>query len=211
MYIDTVPNRNSRPAVLLREGWREGRRTRKRTLANLTDWPLEKIQALQTVLKGNYRPLTAADGFSIERTRPHGHVAAVLGTLRRLKLEQLIGATRGPERNAVVAMIVARVLEPRSKLALARRHLSEATLALYDVSSTYFEGRCCPLARYGYSRDGKRDKLQITFGLLTNAEGCPLAVEVFEGNTADPKTLGAVIAKCVNSSRLSGWCWSATV
>src|SRR5713226_7909932 len=183
--------------------------------------------------------------FSIERTRPHGHVAAVLGTLRRLKLEQLIGATRGPERDAVVAMIVARVLEPRSKLAtaralraatlsstlgellelsdcdeellyramdwllprqanieqaLARRHLSEATLALYDVSSTYFEGRCCPLARYGYSRDGKRDKLQITFGLLTNAEGCPLAVEVFEGNTADPKTLGAVIAKCVNSS-----------
>ena len=240
MYIDTVPNRNSRPAVLLREGWREGRRTRKRTLANLTDWPLEKIQALQAVLKGNYRPLTAADGFSIERTRPHGHVAAVLGTLRRLKLEQLIGATRGPERDAVVAMIVARVLEPRSKLAtaralraatlsstlgellelsdcdeellyramdwllprqakieqaLARRHLSEATLALYDVSSTYFEGRCCPLARYGYSRDGKRDKLQITFGLLTNAEGCPLAVEVFEGNTADPKTLGAVIAK----------------
>src|SRR5216683_1735486 len=240
MHIDTVPNRNSRPAVLLREGWREGRRTRKRTLANLTDWPLEKIQALRAVLKGNYRPLTAADGFSIERTRPHGHVAAVLGTLRRLKLEQLISATRGPERDAVVAMIVARVLEPRSKLAtaralraatlsstlgellelsdcdeellyramdwllprqakieqaLARRHLSEATLALYDVSSTYFEGRCCPLARYGYSRDGKRDKLQITFGLLTNAEGCPLAVEVFEGNTADPKTLGAVIAK----------------
>ena len=241
MHVDTVPNRNSRPAILLREGWREGRRTRKRTLANLSDWPLEKIQALQAVLKGDYRGLSAAAaGFSIERTRPHGHVAAVLGTLRRLKLDRLLASTRSPERDAVVAMLVARVLEPRSKLAtarelraatlastlgellklsdcdeellyramdwllprqgkieqaLARRHLSEATLALYDVSSTYFEGHCCPLARYGYSRDGKRDKLQITFGLLTNAEGCPLAVEVFEGNTADPQTLSAVIAK----------------
>ena len=78
---------------------------------------------------------------------------------------------------------------------LAKRHLKEGTLALYDVSSTYFEGRGCPLARYGYSRDGKRDKLQITFGLLTNAEGCPVAVEVFEGNTADPATLSSVIAK----------------
>jgi hypothetical protein len=247
MYVETVPNRNSRPAILLREGWREGRRTRKRTLANLTEWPREKIQALQAVLKGNYRSLAPADGFSIERTRPHGHVAAVLGTLRRLRLDRLIAPTRGPEREAVVAMIVARVLEPRSKLAtarelgattlastlgelldlsdsdeellyramdwllprqpkieqaLAQRHLSEATLALYDVSSSYFEGRCCPLARYGYSRDGKRDKLQITFGLLTNAEGCPVAVEVFEGNTADPKTLSSVIAKLREQFRL---------
>jgi transposase len=240
MYIETVPNRTSRPAILLREGWREGRRTRKRTLANLTDWPAEKIQALQAVLKGSYHGLTTADGLRIERTRPHGHVAAVLGTLRRLKLDRLLAAARCPERDAVSAMIVARVVEPRSKLAtarelraatlsstlgellklsdcdeellyramdwllprqskieqaLAKRHLSDATLALYDVSSTYFEGRCCPLARYGYSRDGKRDKLQITFGLLTNAEGCPVAVEVFEGNTADPKTLSSVIAK----------------
>ena len=78
---------------------------------------------------------------------------------------------------------------------LAKRHLREGTLALYDLSSTSFEGRCCPLARYGYSRDGQRDKLQITFGLLTNADGCPVAVEVFEGNTADPSTLSAVIAK----------------
>lgn len=240
MYVETVPNRNSRPAILLREGWREGPRTRKRTLANLTDWPLGKIQALQAALKGNYRGRAAAEGFSIERTRPHGHVAAVLGTLRRLKLDRLLAPIRGPERDAVLAMIVARVLEPRSKLAtarelcaatlsstlgelldlsdcdeqllyramdwllprqgkieqaLAQRHLSEATLALYEVSSTYFEGHCCPLARYGYSRDGKRDKLQITFALLTNAAGCPVAVEVFEGNTADPKTLSSVIAK----------------
>ena len=240
MYVETVPNRNSRPAILLREGWREGPRTRKRTLANLTDWPPAQIAALRALLKGDYHALAPAAGFSIERTRPHGHVAAVLGTLRRLKLETLIAPTRGPERDAVLAMIVARVLEPRSKLAtarelraatlsstlgelldlsdsdeerlyramdwllprqgkieqaLAQRHLSDATLALYDLSSTYFEGHCCPLARYGYSRDGKRDKLQITFGLLTNAEGCPVAVEVFEGNTADPSTLSSAIAK----------------
>lgn len=233
MYIETVPNRNSRPAILLREGWREGSRIRKRTLANLTDWPAAQVGALRAVLKGTAHALAPAHGFSIERTRPHGHVAAVVGTLHRL--DRLIAAQRGPERDAVVAMIVARVLEPRSKLAtarelraarlsstlgelldltdcdeeqlyramdwllprqakieqaLARRHLSDGALALYDLTSTYFEGRCCPLARYGYSRDGKRDKLQITFGLLTNAEGCPVA-----GNPADPATLSSVIAK----------------
>lgn len=240
MYIETVPNRNSRPAILLREGWREGRRTRKRTLANLSDWPAAQVEALRAVLKGNYQTLAPAPGFSIERTRPHGHVAAVVGSLRRLGLERLLATQRSPQREAVVAMIVARILQPRSKLAtarelraatlastlgellnlsdsdeellyramdwllprqdkieraLAKRHLGEGTLALYDVSSTYFEGRCCPLARYGHSRDGKRDKLQITFGLLTNADGCPIAVEVFEGNTADPTTLSSLIAK----------------
>ena len=241
MYVETVPNRNSRPAILLREGWRDGPRIRKRTLANLTDWPPAQIQALRAVLKGDYDLVAApAPGFTIARTRPHGHVAAALGTLRQLGLERLLAPACAPERDAVVAMIVARILEPRSKLAtarhlhgatlastlgelldlsacdeellyramdwllprqaqieqaLAQRHLSEGTLALYDVSSTYFEGRCCPLARYGYSRDGKRDKLQITFGLLTNAQGCPVAVEVFEGNTADPATLNSVVAK----------------
>ena len=240
MYIETVPNRNSRPAILLREGWREGRRTRKRTLANLTDWPAAQVEALRAVLKGDYPRLAPSSAFSIARTRPHGHVAAVLGTIRQLRLEPLLATRRSPERDAVVAMIAARILQPRSKLALARelraatltstlgellelsdgdeellyqamdwllprqpqieralakRHLQEGTLALYDVSSTYFEGRCCPLARYGYSRDGKRDKLQITLGLLTNADGCPVAVEVFEGNTADPSTLSAVISK----------------
>jgi hypothetical protein len=235
-----VPNRNSRPAILLREGWREGRRTRKRTLANLTDWPAAQVEALRAVLKGNFQLLGPPPGFSIERTRPHGQVAAVLGTVRQLRLEPLLAIQRCPERQAVVAMIAARILQPRSKLAtarelrtatlastlgellelsdcdeellyramdwrlprqprieraLAKRHLQDGTLALYDVSSTYFEGHCCPLARYGYSRDGQRDKLQITFGLLTNADGCPVAVEVFEGNTADPGTLSSVITK----------------
>ena len=240
MYIETVPNRNSRPAILLREGWREGRRTRKRTLANLTDWPAAQVEALRAVLKGNFQLLGPPPGFSIERTRPHGQVAAVLGTVRQLRLEPLLATQRCPERQAVVAMIAARILQPRSKLAtarelraatlastlgellelsdcdeellyramdwllprqprieraLAKRHLQDGTLALYDVSSTYFEGHCCPLARYGYSRDGQRDKLPITFGLLTNADGCPVAVEVFEGNTADPGTLSSVITK----------------
>lgn len=240
MYIETVPNRNSRPAILLREGWREGRRTRKRTLANLTDWPAAQVEALRAVLKGQYQVPAPSSGFSIERTRPHGHVAAVLGTIRQLRLEPLLATQRGPQREAVMAMIAARILQPRSKLAtvrelraatlastlgellnlsdcdeellyramdwllphqqrieraLAKRHLHDGTLALYDLSSTYFEGRCCPLARYGYSRDGKRDKLQITFGLLTNADGCPVAVEVFEGNTADPRTVSSIISK----------------
>jgi len=240
MYVETVPNRNSPPAILLREAWREGGRIRKRTLANLSKWPPAQIQALQAVLKGNYGGLAPTSELTIERTRPHGHVAATLGTVRRLKLDRLLSLQPCPEREAVLAMLVARVLEPRSKLAtarelraatlsstlgellelsdsdeellyraldwllprqaklesaLAKRHLSEGTLALYDVSSSYFEGQACPLAHYGYSRDGKRDKLQITFGLLTNAEGCPLAVEVFEGNTADPQTLSAIIAK----------------
>ncbi len=128
MYVEAVPNRNSRPAILLREGWREGPRTRKRTLANLTDWPPAQIEALRAVLKGDYHGLAPAGGFSIERTRPHGHVAAVLGTLRRLKLDTLIAPARSPARDAVLAMIVARVLEPRSKLATARE-LGAATLS----------------------------------------------------------------------------------
>src|SRR6202047_690255 len=240
MYSETVPNRNSRPAILLREGWREGRRTRKRTLANLTDWPAAQVEALRALRKGNFQLLGPPPGFSIERTRPHGQVAAVLGTVRQLRLEPLLATQRCPQRQAVVAMIAARILQPRSKLAaarelrtatlastlgerlglsdcheellyramdwllprqdqieqaLAKRHLSEGTLALYDLTSTYFEGHCCPLARYGYSRDGKRDKLQITFGLLTNADGCPVAVEVFEGNPAHLATLSSVITK----------------
>lgn len=240
MFVDVVPNRNSRPAILLRETWREAGQIKKRTLANLSDWPQAQVQALRAVLKGELSGLPGPQPFTIERTRPHGHIAATLGTLYRLKLEAVIAAQPSPEREAVLAMIVARILKPRSKLAtarelsaqtlsstlgelldlsdcdeeqlyqamdwllprqaqieqtLARRHLHDATLALYDITSTYFEGRCCPLARYGYSRDHRRDRLQINLGLLTNAEGCPVAVEVFEGNTADPDTLGPLLIK----------------
>jgi transposase len=242
MYLETVPNRTSRPAVLLREGWREQGKIRKRTLANLSDWADDRLEALRAVLKGDlsFRAAAAPRPFDIVRTRPHGHVVAALGTLRRSGLDTLLAARRSPQRERVLGMIVARILAPRSKLAtargladetlsstlgevlgleactedelyeamdwlvprqekieaaLAKRHLGERTLALYDLTSTYFEGRRCPLARFGHSRDGKRDKLQIVFGVLTNAEGCPVAVEVFAGNTADPKTLGAVVGK----------------
>ena len=239
MYIETVPNRNSPPAILLREGWREGGKVKKRTLANLSKWPKAKVDALRRVLKNE--PLVGREeAFDIARSRPHGHVAAVLGTLKRLRLGRLIGPQRSPERDRVVAMIVARVLDPGSKLAtarnlaeatagdsladalglgavdeddlyaamdwllkrqarieraLARRHLEEGALVLYDLTSVYLEGRKCPLAKRGHSRDGKRGKLQIEFGLLCDAEGRPVAVEVFPGNAADPATVGAQIEK----------------
>ena len=239
MYIDIVPNRKSPPAVLLRESIREHGKIRKHTLANLSSLSAVQIEFLRRILRGETL-VCAQDVFETLRSRPHGHVAAVLGTVRRLGLESLIGSKPSRERDLAVAMIVARILEPRSKLAtaraldaetlhsslgevmavedadedelyeamdwllarqerieqeLAKRHLSEGTLTLYDVTSTYFEGRHCPLARLGHSRDGKTDKLQIVFGLLTNEEGCPVAVEVFEGNTGDPVTLTSQVRK----------------
>jgi transposase len=243
MYVAVVPNRNSPPAILLRESYREGGRVKNRTLANLSDWPSERIEALRALLRdelavGSRGPLS--DAFVIERSLPHGHVAAVLGTLKRVGLDALLGKPSAA-RELVLAMLVDRVLAAQSKLAsarglsaatqasslgqmlklpgqvdedelyramdwlltrqsavenaLAKRHLSQGALVLYDVSSTYFEGRCCPLARLGHSRDGKSDRPQIVFGLLTTVAGCPLAVEVFEGNTADPKTLASQIGK----------------
>ena len=239
MYVERVPNRNSRPAFLLREGWREGKKTRKRTLANLTDWPTHQREALRRVLKGE--PVASPEElFDIVRSRPHGHVAAVLGTARRLGLARCIARSASRRRDVVLALVVARVLDPRSKLAtaralhaetpadtlgeslglgdveddelhapldwlrerqgaieqrLAKRHLCEGSVVLYDLTSTYFEGRRCPLARRGYSRDGKRGTLQIVFGLLCNREGCPVAVEVFDGNTADPNTVARQVEK----------------
>ncbi len=247
MYIETVPNRSSRPAILLREGWREGTRVRKRTLANLSDWPAPKIEALRRLLRDE--PLVAADpAFSVLRSRPHGHVAAVLGTLKKLGLDRLLAARRSPERDRSVALIVSRVLAPDSKLATARaldpdsatstlgeslgleaveaedlyaamdwlgerqvriekklaeRHLHDGTLVLYDVSSSYLEGRCCPLGRIGHSRDGKKGSLQIVFGLLCNADGCPVSIQVYEGNTGDPVTLKDQIDKVRSQFGLS--------
>ena len=239
MYIETVPNRNSPPAILLREGWREGGKVRKRTLANLSKWPKAKIEMLRRLLKDE--PLVGRDeAFDILRSLPHGHVAAVLGTLRRLRLERIVEPRPSPERDRIVAMIVARVLDPGSKLSLARglaaatardslaaalgldaldeddlyaamdrlvarqarierslarRHLGEGSLVLYDLTSVHLEGRRCPLAARGHSRDGRKGKLQIEFGLLCNAEGLPVAVEVFAGNASDPTTVGAQIDK----------------
>ena len=240
MYIERVPNRNSPPAILLRESYREGNKVRKRTLANLSSWPPELVAGLQTLLRGGTAVEQLHEAFDIVRSRPHGHVAAVLGTLRHLALERLMDPDSSPQRDLVVAMIVARLLAPQSKLATARglnaetlthtiseqlglqsatvddlyaamdwllerqpqierqlaaRHLAASDLVLCDVTSTSFEGRACPLADFGHSRDGKRGQLQIVFGLLCNQAGCPVAVEVFEGNRADPMTLAPQIHK----------------
>jgi Transposase DDE domain len=239
MYVTRVPNRSSPPAVLLRESWREDGKVKTRTLANLTHWPDRKVEALRRVLRGE-TVIAAAERVEIERSLPHGHVAAVLGTLRRIGLDRLV--PRRPERLAklALALIVARVIEPAAKLAtarqlseataahslgavlglgevdedelyraldvlgpaqpaiekaLARRHLKDGMLVLYDVTSSYLEGRCCELARFGYSRDGRPDRPQIVFGLLCAADGCPVAIEVFEGDTADPQTLATQIDK----------------
>ncbi len=240
MYIESVPNRSSPPAILLRESYREDGKVKKRTLANLTHWPADKLEGLRRVLR-NETLVSPDDAFDIVRSLPHGHVAAVLGTLRHLQLDKFIGSRRSRERDLVVAMIAARVLDPRSKLATARgltdetaastlgkalslgstdedelyeamdwllprqgkietalaaRHLAEGTLVLYDATSTYFEGRTCPLGALGHAKaDGKKGKLQIVIGLLCAPSGCPVSVDVFEGNTSDPKTVAPQIKK----------------
>ena len=240
MYIESVPNRNSPPAVLLRESFRAAGKVKKRTLANLSKWPPTLVEGLRVLLKGGAAVSRLDDAFDIVRSRPHGHVAAALGTLRKLRLDRTIAGADSPERRRVLAMIVARIVDPGSKLAaarglaeatardslaetlgledcgeddlyaamdwllkrrdaierrLAKRHLKDGALVLYDLTSVWLEGRRCPLAKRGYSRDGKKGKLQIEFGLLCDGEGCPVAVEVFDGNTADPATVGAQIDK----------------
>jgi Transposase DDE domain len=244
MYIETVPNRGSPPAILLRESYRDGKTVRKRTLLNLTHWPPEHVEGLRGVLKGGVALPPGDKPFAIERSLPHGAVAAVLGAARAVGLDHLLGPKNANEpnrpRDLVMAMIVGRIIAPASKLAtakaldpataasslgvelalgevgedelyaaldwlierqeavetaLARRHLKGGTLVLYDVSSSYVEGRCCPLARRGYNRDGKKGKAQIVYGLLCAPDGCPVAIEVFEGNTADPMTLADQVAK----------------
>ena len=239
MYVAVVPNRSSPPAVLLRESYRENGKVHNRTLANLSHWPAAQIEALRGVLKGATAVSSFAD-FQISRSLPHGHVAAVIGSLRQLKLDTILDRTSSRPRELVIAMIAAGVIDPGSKLAtaralhpdtlssslgahlglgevsedelyraldwllerqaaleasLAKKHLTEGGLVLYDLTSTYFEGRHCELAKLGHSRDGQGGKPQIVFGLLTDAAGCPVAVEVWEGNTADPKTIPDQVKK----------------
>ena len=229
MYVEVVPNRGSPPAILLREGKREGSKVRKRTLANLSAWPPAKVDALRKLLKN--QPLVSPDqAFSIVSSRPHGHVELVLEAFRRLGLPALLDRSPSPQRSAVLAMLAQRLLHPASKLAttrlwhcttlaaelaledadeehlysamdwllqrqdriqrrLARRHLGEDSQVLYDVSSSYYEGHTCPLMRFGYSRDGKRGRPIVVYGLLADRQGRPLAVQAYPGNTADPTTV----------------------
>jgi len=239
MYVAVIPNRSSRPATLLRESYRDGDRVKNRTLANLSDWPQERIETLRAVLRGD-KLVPAGEGMEIVRALPHGHVAAALGVARQIGLDDLLPDGSERQRNLALALIVERLIDPAAKLAtaraldettainslgvtlglgevkakevyaaldwlgmaqpsiedaLARRHLCDGTLVLYDVSSSYVEGRCCELAHFGHSRDHRSDKMQIVYGLLCSPDGRPVAIEVFDGNTGDPSTVGNQITK----------------
>jgi len=235
MYIETVPNRSSPPAILLREARREGKKIVKRTLANLSHWPGEQVEAFRLLLRGE-RLVPASELFRVERTLPHGHVEAILRMIEKLGLDTVIASKRCRERDLILAMIVERLLHPRSKLAntrqwndttlseelsvanvdvdelydaldwllarqsriekkLASRHLEEGGLVLYDVSSSYYEGRTCPLARRGHDRDGRKGLPIIVYGVMTNRRGCPVTVQVYPGNTGDPTTVADQVDK----------------
>ena len=224
---------------LLRRSYRKDGKVKHETLGNISHLPPDLIDTIRRRLGGDLSPDTGA-GFQILRTLPHGHVAAVLATLRQIGLEGMIASRPSAQRSLIVAMIVARVIEPQSKLAtaralkeqtatsslglelgieleserrlyeamdwlvarqarienkLAKKHLREGSLILYDVSSSFYTGTHCPLADFGHNRDGKNGYPQIVYGLLCNAQGCPVAVEVFEGNTSDPTTLATQVEK----------------
>lgn len=244
MYIDVVPNRNSPPAVLLRQSYRQDGKVKKRTLANLTGLPKDKIEAIRQVLRmpppdDSTRPPAKLDSqppLRIVRSLPHGHVQAVLAAMQQLGLPGIIAAKRCRQRDLVLGMIAARILFPCSKLntiarwsectlaeelgiadadendlydaldwllrrqrrienKLAKKHLADGAYVLYDLSSSYYTGTHCPLAEFGHSRDGKKGFPIIVYGVLTDRQGRPIAVDVYPGNTADPTTVAAQAEK----------------
>jgi transposase len=219
---------------LLRTGKRNGKKIDKRTLANLSDWPREKIEALRRVLQGKAL-VPAQEQFHIERSLPHGHVEAVLGMMRKVGMDTVLASRPCRERDLVLAMIAQRLVDPCSKLAttrqwhattlaaelnvadadenelysaldwlldrqerierkLAKRHLAEGARVLYDVSSSSYHGHTCPLAMRGHNRD-EEDLPCIVWGLLADAEGRPVAVETYAGNTGDPSTVADQVEK----------------
>jgi len=229
MYIENVPNRNSPPAILLREGWREGGKSHKRTLANLSKWPADKISALRKLLRDE--TLVSPDEvFETTQSLPHGHVEAALGTIRKLGLDRILSSKRSRERDIVIAMIAGQLIHPSSKLSatrlwqtttlgeelsvqdatenelygamdwlyerqeqierkLATRHLKDGGIVLYDVTNSFYEGKTCPLARYGHAKDGNKGLPVIAYGVITDEEGRPISVSVFPGNTGDASTV----------------------
>jgi len=235
MHIHIIPNRGSRPTILLRESYRKEGKVKKRTLANLSSLSQKQVETIRRTLNGE--ELVPIDMlFAVTSSQQHGHVQAVLKAVKRLRFDNLIASRRTRERDLVVAMVAARILEPESKLAttrwwhtttlpedlgvadateddlyqamdwlldrqgriekkLAARHLEEGGLVLYDLSSSYFEGRACPLAARGYNRDKKKGKLQVNYGLLTDPRGCPVSISVFSGKTGDPNTLMPQVTK----------------
>jgi transposase len=228
MHIQAVPNRNASPTILLRESYRVGKQVRKKTLANLTHWPASIVETLRLALAGESL-VPKEKLLRIERSKPHGHVEALLTFMRHIGLEKMISSTPSQERDLVMAMLVERLIHSSSKLAttrlwnsstlaeemgvedcdsndlytamdwllkrqeriegkLAARHLQKNSYALYDVSSSYFEGSHCPLAAFGHNKDGKRGKKIVVYGLLTDRLGCPVSINVYPGNTSDPNT-----------------------
>jgi len=235
MYIECVPNRNSPPAVLLRESWREDGKTKKRTVANLSSLPEKTVEAVRSALKGDVVPAALAIGqpekqIEITNVRQHGHVAAIVAIIKRSGLLAAIDRKSSRQRDIVVAMIADRLLHGDSKLAtarhcqketaattlgellsledldehecyqamdwllkrqesiqkkLARKHLEDGGPVLFDLSSSYFEGHTCPLAKHGYSRDKRGDLPQVNYGMYCNAQGVPVGVEVLAGNEND--------------------------
>jgi transposase len=229
MYITSIPNRSSPPAILLRESFRENGKVKSRTLANLSKLPKDAVDLLKRHLAGD-RFVGTDEAFDYVESWHHGHVQAVRCAMKRLGFDRLVATRRSRERDLVLAMVTARILAPDSKLAttrnwqvtsvprvfgvgdadedelyaamdwllerqddieagLASRHLKEGGLVLYDLTSSYFEGTSCALAARGYNRDGKKGKLQVNYGLLTDERGCPVAISVFDGRTVDTKTL----------------------
>jgi len=244
MYITSVPNRKSPPTILLRESYRENGNVKNHTLANLSCLPPHAIESLRRSLKGE-NLVSTEDVFEIveDGSPAHGHVEAVLTAMKKLKFSSLLSSRRSRERDIIVGMVAARILQPKSKLAtslwwsdttlpeildikdtdeddlynamdwlierqsniekkLAKRHLQENGLALYDLTSSYFEGETCPLAARGHNRDGKKGKLQVNYGLLTNKLGTPVAVSIFKGNTGDPKTFLPQVTKMKQEFKL---------
>jgi transposase len=248
MFIESIANRGSPPAILLRESYREGKKVRKRTLANLSKWPANLVAGFRKLLAdGDSEDGVLGEGFDITRTLPHGHVAAVAGMMRKIGIPALLDHSPSRNRDLALSMIAARILSPSSKLALssgltaetatdtlsevmnvtgasedelygamdwlierqeaierrlAKKHLSEGATVLYDLSSTWFEGTKCPLAKLGHSRDGRNGTLQVEFGLLCAGDGTPVAVQVFDGNTSDPDTVADQVRKLKHSFRL---------
>ena len=237
MYISVVPNRSSPPAVLLRESRRQGGKSVKKTIANLSKCPPEAVEVFRLALKG-VQLVPKGELYATERSIPHGHVQAILGMICKLGVHTMLASRRCRERDLVVAMIAQRLLNPCSKLAttrywhtstlaaeldlrdadendlygaldwllarqkriekkLARRHLSEGAHVLFDVSSSSYHGRKCPLAAYGHNRDGEKLPA-IVYGLLADAKGRPIAIDVYAGNTGDPTTVPDQVEKLRN-------------
>lgn len=239
MHIDIVPNRKSRPAILLRESYRENGKVKKRTIANLSSLSLEQAEQIRNVLKGE--KLAPANALWVkQKTCHHGAADAVRTAMRRLKLDTLLSKKSCRQRDIIMGVIAALIIDSDSKLGVTRswsnttiptlfnlenvdeddvyeamdwlllqqdkvekklssRHLKENDLVMYDLTSSYFEGTTCPLAKRGYSRDGKKGKLQVNYGMVTDHRGCPVAVSVFEGNVSDPCTVTTQVEKVKDS------------